>query len=244
METKADTFARLQQEINTMEDYKPLLSSVVDNSGLGIICRSFPGSVFPYGTVHEFCYNKDEDLAATTGFVAELASSLLQHSGGAGVWITTKATLFPPALCAFGVDAAKVFILHVKNEKDTTLALEEALKCKGLSAVFAELPQLDFTTSRRLQLAVESSGVTCFLLRNNPRNLTTASTARWQVSCASTIMADGMPGVGHPRWTVELQKVRNGKPGVWCLEWKAGRFYHFAGATTTAASYDWIRKVV
>jgi protein ImuA len=36
----------------------------------------------------------------------------------------------------------------------------------------------------------------------------------------------GMPGVGFPRWTVELVKVRNGRPGVWQLEWKEGAFRH------------------
>jgi protein ImuA len=34
----------------------------------------------------------------------------------------------------------------------------------------------------------------------------------------------GMPGVGFPRWTVELLKVRNGNPGTWQMEWAAGSF--------------------
>jgi protein ImuA len=35
-----------------------------------------------------------------------------------------------------------------------------------------------------------------------------------------------MPGVGFPRWNVELLKVRNGKPGSWQIEFAAGRFRH------------------
>ena len=33
-----------------------------------------------------------------------------------------------------------------------------------------------------------------------------------------------MPGVGFPRWNVELLKVRNGKPGSWQIEWAESRF--------------------
>jgi protein ImuA len=33
-----------------------------------------------------------------------------------------------------------------------------------------------------------------------------------------------MPGVGFPRWNVELLKVRNGQPGNWQVEWMDGRF--------------------
>ena len=34
-----------------------------------------------------------------------------------------------------------------------------------------------------------------------------------------------MPGVGFPRWNVELLKVRNGKPGSWQLEWSYNQLH-------------------
>jgi protein ImuA len=33
-----------------------------------------------------------------------------------------------------------------------------------------------------------------------------------------------MPGVGFPRWNVNLLKVRNGKPGSWEIEWAENQF--------------------
>jgi protein ImuA len=36
-------------------------------------------------------------------------------------------------------------------------------------------------------------------------------------------MGDDLPGVAFPRWQVELLKVRNGKPGIWQLEWANGK---------------------
>ena len=105
--------------------------------------------------------------------------------------------------------------------------MEEALKCEGLAAVIGETSELSFTASRRLQLAVEQSRVTGFVLRVQPRNPgITASVTRWKISPISSVLPDSMPGVGFPRWNVELLKVRNGKPGAWQLEWKGGRFRH------------------
>jgi protein ImuA len=33
-----------------------------------------------------------------------------------------------------------------------------------------------------------------------------------------------MPGLGFPRWQVELLKVRNGNPGSFILEWAGEKF--------------------
>ena len=85
---------------------------------------------------------------------------------------------------------------------------------------------MDFTTSRRLQLAVEKSRVTGFVLRRDPRKLNTLATiARWKVSPLSSACEEDLPGLGFPRWNIELQKIRNGKPGSWQMEWSGGTFH-------------------
>jgi protein ImuA len=103
--------------------------------------------------------------------------------------------------------------------------MEEALKCDGLSAVIGEVPELSFTASRRLQLAVEKSQVTGFLIRRSVRHLnTTACVTRWKITSLPSESEDDLPGIGYPRWNVELLKVRNGKPGSWQIEWVEGKF--------------------
>ena len=110
--------------------------------------------------------------------------------------------------------------------------MEEALKCEGLVAVIAEMPEINFTASRRLQLAVEQSRVTGFIIRCNPRSLNiTACVTRWKIISLPSMLPEDMPGVGFPRWNVELLKVRNGRPGTWNIEWKAGRFRHYSRLT-------------
>jgi len=134
-------------------------------------------------------------------------------------------SIYPPSLQAFGVQPDQVIFAELKKEKDLLWVVEESLKCEGLAAVVAEVRQISFSDSRRLQLAVEHSHVTGFLVLNNSRQLsTTASVARWHITPLPSEPENEMPGLGFPRWNVELQKVKNGKPGSWKLEWAVDRF--------------------
>ena len=147
------------------------------------------------------------------------------RKGGVAIWITSSQMIFPPALKAFGIEPDKIIFIHLKKEKEILWAMEEALKCGGLAAVIAETLELSFTASRRFQLAVEQSRVTGFIIRCNPKNLATACVTRWKITPLPSALENDLPGIGFPRWNVELLKVRNGTPGKWQLEW-AGRFRH------------------
>jgi len=131
----------------------------------------------------------------------------------------------------FGIAPDKIIFIDLKKENQMLWAMEEALKCDGLSAVIGEINELSFTASRRLQLVVEQSQVTGFILRNNPRSInTTACVTRWKITSLPSELAEAIPGVGFPRWNVDLLKIRNGKPGNWQIEWAAGKFRHVAAA--------------
>ena len=224
--TKADIIVQLKRDILPLQGFKTTLNNTVVDAGLGPIKNAFPNSTFPIGAIHEFIAAGVEDTAATGGFVAGIISALMK-AAGATIWISASRTVFPPALKSFGIAPDKIIFIDLKKEKEILWAMEEALKCKGLSAVIGEVQELSFTTSRRLQLAVEQSQVTGFILRRNPRSLnTTACITRWKITSLSSELADDMPGVGFPRWNVALLKVRNGKPGSWQIEFAAGRFRH------------------
>ena len=222
--SKQDIIARLQKDILPLQGFKTASKNAAEDIGLGIIKKAFPNNQFPVGAVHEFIADSPEAATATGGFVAGILASLMRK-GGATIWVSACRTIFPPALQSFGIAPDKIIFIDLHKEKEMLWAIEEALKCEGLAAVVGELPELSFTTSRRLQLAVEQSGVTGFILRYNPRHInTTACITRWEIRSLPTQLADGMPGVGFPRWKVDLTKVRNGKPGNWQVEWVAGRF--------------------
>jgi len=222
--SKAVIIDQLRKDLLPLQGFKTTLQDALPDTGLGPIKYAFPNAVFPLGAVHEFFYASPEDAAATAGFVAGVLSSLMR-SRGAVIWISATRSIFPPALKSFGIAPDKIIFVELKKEKEILWAMEESLKCNGLAAVIGEMPELSFTASRRLQLAVEQSRVTGFIFRHNPRNEnTTACVTRWKITSLPGELKDGMPGVGFPRWNVNLVKVRNGRPGNWHMEWNAGRF--------------------
>ncbi len=220
---KADIITQLKKELLALQGFRPLVHAH-QQIDLGTINHSFPDSQFPLGVNHEFICGNKESLAASSGFIAGILSSMLQKSGGV-VWISSSQIIFPPALVSFGIDPSQLIFIHLRNQKEINWTIEEALKCEGLSAVVGEISFVDLAISRRLQLAAEQSRVTGFLLRHQPKQLfTTAFTCRWQIQSLQSETADGLPGIGFPRWQIELLKVRNGKPGSWQLEWINGKF--------------------
>lgn len=222
--SKKEIISQLQKEIYLLQGFKPALTGTTGNVGLGAIEAAFPNAVFPKNAIHEFLTFVPEHAAACSGFIAGILHTLMQH-GGACLWISASRSLFPPSFKVFGVEPHRIIFVDLQQEKDVLWAMEEALKCEGLAAVIAEVKEIGLTASRRLQLAVEKSGVTGLILRNDAHSLsTTACVARWLIKPIASKLASGMPGVGFPRWNVELLKVRNGNPGKWDVEWSAGQF--------------------
>jgi protein ImuA len=221
---KRDIINQLQQDIRALQGFKRPVAGTELDVGLGEINAAFPNASFPLSAVHEFVCTQQEDVAATTGFIAGLIGAMMR-TGGACIWISSCRLVFPPAFRLFGIEPDRIIFIDLKKENDVLWAMEEALKCGGLAAVVGELQEISFTASRRLQLAVEQSRVTGFILRRSTRKLNiTACVSRWKISSMPSEPEDDLPGIGFPRWNVELLKIRNGKPGSWQLEWAEGRF--------------------
>jgi protein ImuA len=254
--TKSDIIQRLEREILPLQGFKPPRSVGALDFGLGSMNAAFPNGEFPTGAIHEVLSTGPENAAASVGFVGGLIGTLMRN-GGAVLWIGARQKIFPVALKVFGIEPDRIVFVELRHQKYMLWVMEEALKCEGLAAVVGEIPEIGFTASRRLQLAVEQSRVTGFILRHQTRGLLTnvmgnvpgnvaanvtgnvpgnvianvtgnvpgnACVARWRVTPLASQPEAGLPGVGFPRWNVELLKIRNGRPGAWPLEWAAGRF--------------------
>ena len=189
--------------------------------GLGVLENAFPGKVFPKAAIHEFISFSSQQAACTSGFMSVVLGKLMQPDGVC-VWVSTKPrrALFAPALKNFGVEPHRILFVDTGKPKQTLWALEEALKCEAVSAVVGELNELEFNESRRLQLAVEQSRVTGFIHRFRPKNQNAvACVSRWKITSLPSETPDGLPGLGFPRWNVQLLKVRNGMHGEWQVQW-------------------------
>jgi len=223
-EAKKELIDRLQKNILQWEGYRQPPAGTQDLVGLGAVEAAFPNGVFPLGAVHELVCADTEQATACGGFVSGLLSVLMQN-GGACLWIGLSGNVFPLALKAFGIEPDRVIFVQVHKDKEALWVMEEALKCAGLAAVVGEVGEIDFKQSRRLQLAVEQSRVTGFVMRNHSDKIgSTACVARWQIKPLPSESVDGLPGIGFPRWQVELLRVRNGQPGKWVMEWAEGKF--------------------
>lgn len=220
---KSDIISQLRKDMLLWEGYKAPDAGGESIVQLGAVNAAFPNNTFPIGAIHEMLCPLPEQAAATCGFVAGILSALVQQ--GVCLWISASRKLFPPSLTVYQANPDHVIFIDVPREKDVLWVTEEALKCRGLGAVVSELREVSFAQSRRLQLAVESSGVTGFMLRTaagKPGASTCA--ARWQITALPCVPEKGLPGIGFPRWQVELLKVRNGLPGKWELEWVVDKF--------------------
>jgi protein ImuA len=221
LNARSNIISQLQKDILLLQGFKPLNADGND-AGLEIIKEAFPSCAFPLGAIHEFFSTGYEDSSASFGLISGMLSSLMK-SGAPSVWISPSKLIYPPALKVFGIDPQKILFIQSKKPKEILWIIEEALKTDSVCAVVGEINEISFVESRRLQLAVEQSKVTGFLLRQNPKNLATACVTRWRVKAIPS-ENKSIPGISFPKWNVELLKVRNGKPGCWQMQWRNEQF--------------------
>lgn len=222
--SKANIIDRLRKDILSLQGFASQARGQDLFTGLGPIDNAFPNHSFPLRAVHEFIAGTAENRAATCGFIAGMLSANMSRRGVI-IWIGSKLQVYPHAFQSFGIDPGKIIFVSLEKEKDVLWAIEESLKTEGLSAVVGEVYGLSFDISRRLQLAVEKSHITGFIINRNTRSVNaTACVSRWRVSALPSEAYNEMPGIGFPRWNVELLKVRNGRTGRWQVEWNSGKF--------------------
>lgn len=231
---KQDILTQLKKQLLDLQGANPTSTQKAASFGLGPIEACFPCNIFPTGTIHEFIAEQQEDAASTDGFICGLLQKLMEN-GASTIWISTNRKLFPPSMEHFGVNAQQVIFIDVPYKKQLLWTMEEALKTQGLACVIAEISDIDFAQSRRLQLATEKSQVTGFIFRKAPKRAlsATACTVRWKISSEPTQIEGNLPGVGSPRWQVTLIKVRNGHTGTFHLEWNENGFTEIKSQTNT-----------
>lgn len=228
---------QLQARINAIQGLgKP--SSDQPIAGLMPFATAFPGHVFPNSAIHEFISYETADAASTNGFITALMGKFMK-TGGLCLWIGNERKIFPSALKQFGMEPDRIIFIKVPKPKDALWTIEEALKCEALTAVVAEIKELGFTESRRLQLAIEQSGITGFIHRFQPLSENaTACTTRWKVTSIESLSSENLPGIGHSCWNVALLKVRNGKPDAWQVSWLNQQFFSLEHKVNTIPTHQ------
>jgi protein ImuA len=190
---------------------------------------------------------------------------------GMTIWIAEDMALaesgapYGPGLEAFGLAPERLLTVAAAHRRDLLWAMEEALRCRAVSAVIGELRdhEIDGVAVRRLSLAAAESGALALLLRAAPpRDASTAAT-RWVVGAAPSAIP-GHREAASPEsitpaaeygfrvrafgasrndedtnacFAVELTRNRRGPLGAWILQWSDDdeRFVLAAPAQPVAA---------
>lgn len=213
--------ANLREQIQHLEGTSTRKKTVLP-FGVEDIDGCLPNGGLSYGAVHEFAGGGTGtvDGAAAALFAAGIAA----RTKGKIVWCLTRPDLFFPALAQAGLHHSRVVFVEADKEEDVLASLEEGLSFGGLGAVVGELVRLPMTASRRLQLAAEKTGTMGLIVRRWRRQTEasdfgqpTASSTRWRISVLPSEELP-VPGVGRPRWFIELMRVKAGE----CAEFIVG----------------------
>src|SRR5665213_1046532 len=192
--------------------------------GVDAIDRHLPGGGLALGALHEVSGvgPDEEDGAVPASFVAGLVARL--DPARTILWCQSGADdLYGPGLAARGLDPARLIVARTRTLTDLLWAMEEGLRNRALAAVVGELAALPGPASRRLQLAAENSGVTAIALcrvrlRGDAARAPNAAVTRWNVSPVPSLPAAGEPGLGRPRWRLDLWRARGAAPADWIVE--------------------------
>lgn len=209
-----NSIAELRERIQRLEGGAGRARKVLP-FGLSQIDQRLPGGGLALGCLHEVAGggNGAVDGAAAALFAAGVAA----RARGKVLWCVTRQDLFAPALAQAGLLPGRVIFVEAGDEKALLACMEEGLRHGGLGAVVGEVARLSMTASRRLQLAAEGSGTIGLAVRRWRRAIEvadfgqpTASVTRWRVSVLPSVSLP-VPGVGRPRWLLELIRCRAGE---------------------------------
>lgn len=216
--------------------------------GIPGIDRALPGGGLRLGGIHEVVGDE-----SATGFCAALLARVGGAEAGSNtpaegatprgafrrsalLWLARGDDLYAPGLVRYGIGPGQLLVVSgLRRADDMLWAMEEALRCRAVGGVVAEIGQIGLSAGRRLMLAAEGTGVLGLVLsrRDRGRGRVGVAVSRWRVTAVpGGVGADkaGLPGqmsngrrqpeTDGIRWRVELLHCRSGRPMEWTVAWQ------------------------
>jgi protein ImuA len=116
-----------------------------------------------------------------------------------------------------GLDPARLILVETADEAQALWAMEEALRSRVPAAVAGAIKMLDLKTSQRLHFAAADAGRPLLLLRPADATEASAAATRWRIAAARAA-PDRFGLIARWRWSLALERCRNGRPGQWLVE--------------------------
>jgi len=221
---KAYRIAVLRQAVMRLERGLPDPAEERLSLGAPSVDRHLSGAGLACGALHEVVAATHGDGPAAFGFLAALMVRALAVRRGSAMLVAAPRCFdlgrpYGQGLSQLGLDASRLVFVETRQHKDALWAMGEALRSKAAAVVAGLLGRdLDLTMSRRLSLAAASSATPLLLLRPSPAAGASAAVTRWRVAAASAAR-DGHGAFAGCRWSVTLERCRNGRIGQWLFEW-------------------------
>lgn len=198
--------------------------------GLPELDRHLPAQGLLRAGLHDVSPRAHGDQPAAMGFALALALRRLSDDQERrpllwcrlGVHEREYGRLYGHGLARLGLPRERFVTITLKKPMSLLWTMEEALKSGALAAIIgdAEAAHADLTVTRRLSLAAAAGKTAAILTFARPEPAATVSHTRWT---AASVPSPSPPhdgqAVGAPCWSIELTRVRGGRPGAWILEW-------------------------
>ena len=190
--------------------------------GLAAVDSYLPQGGLACGALHEIVPDSERATAAAFGFIAALLARLPGTQRLVfvmpGYGQRHYGRLSGHGLNALGLDPARVILVETAHRTQTLWAMEEALRSGAPAAVAGIIDKLDLKLSQRLHLAAVDCGLPLLLVRPAHDLESSAAATRWRIGTAEAAR-DRFGLITRPRWHLHLERVRNGRPGEWVVEY-------------------------
>ncbi|MET0868148.1 MAG: hypothetical protein ABWY35_08605 [Pseudorhodoplanes sp.] len=218
-----DKICRLRETIENIQHFQ--FDKAKSPLAVGAFPASLLGGGLAFGALHETAPERPVDFGAACGFTLALAA-LSAKRGGETLWIQTDyarlegGAIHGPGLDLFGLPSQRFLMLRARRAIDALFAMEEALKCRAVASVIAEVPDdcADLTATRRLSLAAREQNGLGLLLRHRSSSMPSAAMTRWSVK-ATPGARDDFGGIGITSFLLYLVKNRRGPCGRLSIAW-------------------------
>jgi protein ImuA len=144
-----------------------------------------------------------------------------------------RGRFYPPAAAAWGIDLSRLLVLRPTSDVDAVWALDQALRCGGVGAVWSKCDRFDVRDFRRLQLAAECGGTLGLFIRPaRLRGQPTWAEIQWIVN------PKGRARVQGPRSKVQGRKASDFELLAWRLSVELIRCRGAAGGKQVLLELD------
>lgn len=221
-DSKVETLKRLRAQLESAGSHRNDSSDTL-STGCQSIDQWLPRGGLRTDAITEWVASGDSCGAASLALITAKIRLLQNESGPLVVVSNTvngnRANFYPPAAKALGISMRRLIWVRPKGQADLVWAVDQALRCPAVAAVWAEVGSgLDDRDARRFQLAAEMGQTPGLFVRPAAvRGRPSFAEVRFHVASGSreqmSAVSETFPAQSDRLMQVTLDRCRGGRLG-------------------------------